>query len=778
MPSPEEQLQQKLAKLKSVFVNQLPEKIESLQTHWDSIIKHHWSKDATQAFHLIVHSLIGTSGTFGFTELSNKARQLETQIKTIIASQQTPTQEDIEILEHAFSSLCSEMLEDPDDYKNEEAETSILAPNSSEITKVLIVDDDTVLANITADHLRLHDFVVETLDHPSTLMEVVARFNPSIILMDMIFEESGFAGAAAIEVLRENNNTTPVIFISVNQDMSSRLNAIRTGAYCYLTKPLNLDLLITNIKTACDIKPDLPYRVLIVDDDEALLEIHSQALINDGMLVRSLSDPMQTLDAINEFNPELIVLDMYMPECSGLEVAMAIRQNVELNDIPIIFVSSEEDISIRMMTIKCGSDDFILKPVNLDYLVRTVQARAEKARKLIESRNIDRMTINRISASKKLAERANKAKSEFVSKMSHELRTPLNTILGYTQLLDIDHDKSLSEAQKGNIQHILNSGWHLLALINDVLDISKIETGRLSLANTETDLDSVVQNAIEISESDADKKSIKILYDNDCKEKAAVYADATRLKQVLVNIISNAIKYNTENGTVNITVGKDHDDLCRVTISDSGRGLPEDKLDKLFIPFNRLGLEDTSIEGNGIGLALSSQLIELMNGELGAYNNQQTGASFWFTLKKYKQPENIQLNDELVIKVLYIEESDMDFELVSKSLAAQKNIELYTARDAESALNLAHKMLPDIILLDIELSSMDGTTMLNALRTNQKLKQTSIFALSSIDIPYEQQAIGDGLFCKYFSKPYNINQLIESIGDVLEKEPPTSTTSH
>jgi len=776
MPSPEEQLQQKLAKLKNVFVSQLPEKIESLQNHWDSLAEQKWSTDAIQAFHLIVHSLIGTSGTFGFTELSNKARELETLVKTLLASQQTPSQEDIDIIEHAFSSLCSEMLEAPDDPEFKEPLTNIITPNSPDSTKVLIVDDDTILTNITAEHLRLHGFTVETLDHPAKLIEIVNKFQPSIILMDMIFNESRLAGAAAIEVLRENNNNTPVIFISVNHDMSSRLNAIRTGAFSYLTKPLNLDLLISNIRTACNIKPDLPYRVLIIDDDAALLEAHTQALISHGMLVHSLSNPMQTLNVIDEFKPEIIVLDMHMPECSGLEVAMTIRQSSELDDIPIIFVSSEEDISIRLMTIKCGSDDFIVKPVNLDYLARAIQARVEKARKLIESRNIDKMTINKIAASKKLAERANKTKSEFISNMSHELRTPLNTILGYTQLLEIDHDKNLTDAQSSNIQHILNSGWHLLALINDVLDISKIEIGHLSLASTETNLNAVIKKAIELSENDASNKSISISYDNECQHKASVYADETRLKQVLVNILSNAIKYNVENGNVRISVNAEQDGVCKVTISDSGRGLPEDKIDNLFKPFNRLGLEDTSIEGNGIGLALSSQLIELMNGKIGAYNNEDEGASFWFTLNKYTQPENIQLNDKFVIKVLYIEKNNMDFELVSQSLAAQPNIELFTACDAESALNMAHKMLPDVILLNIELSSMDGTTMLNALRTNQHLKQVPVFALSSDEIPNEQQILGDELFYKYFSKPYNINLLITAIGDVLEKKHPTAAT--
>jgi len=769
MPSPEEQLQRKLAKLKSLFVSQLPDKVEALQNHWDALINQSGSYENAHALHMHVHSLIGTAGTFGFTEIAIKARQLETLVIDKFVSNQTPSQEDIDITAHAFSSLCAEMLQDPDEINTDEL-TTIITPNSPESTKVLIVDDDKVLAEITADHLRLHGFIVETLERPSELIEAVNRFKPSVILMDMIFDESELAGAAAIEVLRANNNATPVIFISISQDMTSRLNAIRTGAYSYLTKPLDLDLVISNISTACNIKPNLPYRVLIVDDEESVLEFQACALTSNGMLVHALNNPMETLDAIETFKPDLIVLDMHMPECSGLEVAMIIRQNSAYDDMPIIFLSTEEDVSVRMMTIKCGSDDFILKPVNTDYFVRAIAARIEKARKLVESRNLDKLTISKMATSKKIAERANRTKSEFISKMSHELRTPLNSILGFSQLLDINHDHNLNDTQKNHIQQILASGWHLLDLINDILDISKIEIGHLSLATTETNLDLAIQKAIEFHEIEAKNNGINIYYHNDCKNDSTVKADATRLKQILVNVISNAVKYNIKNGVINITVDSEDATCCKVVVSDSGRGLPEEQLKNLFKPFNRLGLEDTNIEGNGIGLALSAQLVELMNGQIGAFNNKDSGASFWFTLKKCTQPENFSLDDELVVKVLYVEESDLDFELVSKALSAQPNIELFTARNAESALNLAHKLNPDIILLDIELSSMDGTTMLNALRTNENLKQTTIFALSTNDIPNEHQAIGDRQFYQYFSKPYNLNRLIKAIGDVLEIE--------
>jgi len=759
----EEQFQQKLDKLKEQFLSGLPNKIKELHDHWQTVSDANWSIDANNDFRIVVHSLVGSSGTFGFSEVSSTARQLESLIKTISEQGVAPTREEVEVIEQIFLTLCNEMMLSPS--KNQTTSTGKSAEKEK---KILIIDNDVATINILANHLRLHDFTIETLMHPATLMNAVKRFQPSLIIMDMAFPESDIAGAAAIEALRDSNDLTPVIFISANGDMPSRLNAIKTGAYSYLTKPVDLNLLESNIKAACNIKPEQPYRVLIIDDDEEVSQLYAETLKSDGMEVVTISDPMQTLDKISEFDPELILLDMHMPECSGLDVAMIIRQDSQYNKTPIVFLSAEQDVSLQMLTIKYGSDDFISKPVNLDYLKRIVQARIERSRKLFDSINAD---INKIIAEKTLAQRANKTKSEFISKMSHELRTPLNSILGYAQLLEMDHDGTLSEQQQQNLKHILGSGWHLLALINDVLDISKIESGRLSLVNSETNLNKVIEKSFGMNKKSAKDKNLNIIFNNKCDASITVYADATRLQQVIVNILSNAIKFNVENGEIKITVEADKDNTCKVTITDTGRGLPNDKINALFTPFNRLGLEDSNIEGNGIGLALSSQLIELMEGNIGAYNNEGDGASFWFSLKQYAKNKGAfdhSDNNQHKIKILYIEENDMEIELVRQSLTTyHRDVELFTARNAESALHIATQVKPDLILLDIELSSMDGLTMLNALRTKKHLKQTPVCALSSKDIPIEQQPLKENEFCCFFSKPYDMAKLLESIDNAL-----------
>jgi len=768
MTSAEEKFQRKFSKLREQFVEQLPDKLESLNKLWKAVNDESWSLSSLNKFRLALHSLIGTAGTFNYTEISTSARKAETIVKELSIQKSTPNQAVKKEIEQAFFTLCNEMLVKPDSILSNPVKTNVISRSNN---KILVVDDDADAAHIIKDHLELHGFIVKVLLHPAQIMDVAKQFKPSLILMDMVFEEGHLAGAAAVEVLRDNNISTPVIFVSVNDDMASRLNAIRTGAYSYITKPIDFNLLISNIKMACDIKPDSPYRVLIIDDDPDILQLHGAALISDGMSVQTLLDPMQTLDEIKSFKPELILLDMYMPECSGLEVAMTIRQNSEFDNIPIVFLSSEQDISIRMMTIKSGSDDFISKPVNIDYLKRAVQARIERSRKILKTRNTDNTAIEKIRKGKELAEHANRSKSEFISKMSHELRTPLNSILGYTQLLQLDHDKTLTELQKNNLTHILDSGWHLLNLINDVLDISKIESGYLSLVNTEINLNDVIEKSIEMHSKALTDKNITLSYTNDCAADTLVHADATRLQQVIVNILSNAIKFNKENGRIDLSVTKDSDDSCKIIIKDTGIGIPEDIIHELFKPFHRLGREKSAIDGSGIGLALSYQLVQLMGGDIGADNNEGSGSTFWLTLKQPKNTEQTTSDNgrQRTIKILHIEENNMELELIRQSFSAYSDIELFSARDAESALHVATQIVPDVILLDVELSSMDGLTMLNALRTLSHLKNTPIFALSSNDIPKEHQSTKKGEFQYYFSKPYNMNELLQAIDSACTK---------
>ena len=259
--------------------------------------------------------------------------------------------------------------------------------------------------------------------------------------------------------------------------------------------------------------------------------------------------------------------------------------------------------------------------------VELSQSRLEDMNKNLETR-VEARTID-LNQSRLVAERANKAKSEFLSRMSHELRTPLNAILGFGQMLELD-DKSLNDIQSGNVQEILEAGNHLLSLINDVLDLAKIESGQVEMHMQDVNVSDVLHQSINLIKPQAETRRLEIV-DNISAKGYIAYADDTRLKQVLVNLLTNAVKYNSLNGRIDLdSEVLDHQTL-RISISDSGNGLSEEDINKLFIPFERLDTVN-NVEGTGIGLVITKHLIENMGGSIGVDSKQSKGSTFWIQL--------------------------------------------------------------------------------------------------------------------------------------------------
>ena len=389
------------------------------------------------------------------------------------------------------------------------------------------------------------------------------------------------------------------------------------------------------------------------------------------------------------------------------------------------------------------------------------------ARKLVEQQ------LNEAVAA---AEKANLAKSEFLSSMSHELRTPLNAILGFAQLVESGTPVP-TPTQKRSIDQILKAGWYLLELINEILDLALIESGKLSLSVEPVSVQEVLMECRSMVESQARQRSIGMAFPR-LPAQSYVKADRTRLKQVLINLLFNAIKYNQPSGHVSVECVEPTPGTLRISVRDTGAGLSPEQVSQLFQPFNRLGQEGGKEEGTGIGLVVTQRLVALMGGEIGADSTQGVGSVFWVEMALASAPGlSLEITAEAprveaaegaaMQTVLYVEDNPANLELVEQIIARRTHLRLLGAADASLGIEFARVYRPEVILMDINLPGMSGLDAMKVLRGDPTTAHIPIIALSANAVPRDIERGLEAGFFNYITKPIKVGQLMDAIDAAL-----------
>jgi len=527
---------------------------------------------------------------------------------------------------------------------------------------------------------------------------------------------------------------------------------------------------------------------------EAEQKLLDQRLRDQQFYTRSLIE--SNIDAIMTTDPSGIITDVnkqmeVLTGCTRDELIGAPFKSCftdpERAEAAIKLVLSEKKVTNYELTARAKDGKETVVSYNATTFYdrdRRLQGVFAAARDVTERKRLDQVLQEKnveLESARSVAEKANLAKSDFLSSMSHELRSPLNAILGFAQLME-SASPLPTDSQKESIAQILQAGWHLLKLINEILDLAVIESGKVSLSPESVSLAEVMYECQAMMEPQAQQRGISMTFPQfDDDAPFFVKADRTRLKQIIINLLSNAIKYNKEQGTIIVGCTVSAPERIRITVADTGAGLPPEKLAQLFQPFNRLGQEAGAVAGTGIGLVVTKRLAELMEGAFGVESTVGVGSVFWCELNSAAAPQLAVQSGEAEASVppqlpasasrrtlLYVEDNPANMKLVEQLIARYPDIRLVTAVNGTLGIKLARATQPKVILMDINLPGISGIEALKILREDPATAHIPVVALSANVMPRD---IAKGLeagFFRYITKPIKVKEFMDTLNMALE----------